>query len=492
MFDLTNRPQAIVKPAERLWGQTALALGVLAVAAGWALVLRSAAMVQFDYDEGWNALRQIQAAHFLPLYAAPPGLDITNYPPLSFHIVGLLSLLTGDVTITARLLSLAALAAICLLAGALVRLFTPARHAGTCAALLFALWIELWMPNRIGVNDPQLLGMVFEMLGFYLFVRGAGSGRGVWLSAPLFAMALFTKHNLLALPLGAGLTLLAAQDWRRLISWVAAGSITGLALLLATFHWDGPYFLASLLQPRAYDVADTLRSSATYLIIFLPFVALAAAWGWRHRHAAAYRPLIFSWAVANVFACYCSGGDGVARNIFFEAILLDAVIAIIAAADYFAARPQMPPGRRALLCLLAMLFPLSQLPGHMGAEHKEWQRLPRNEADFAAAAALLHQTPGPAVCEDLLLCAEAGKPSAFDPYHVQDQTALGHMSAQNFAAMAAQQRFGAIEFGDTDMAMPERSKRFSPAFRQAVQAHYRIAFNTREMVIWVPAGPPPR
>jgi hypothetical protein len=145
-----------------------------------------------------------------------------------------------------------------------------------------------------------------------------------------------------------------------------------------------------------------------------------------------------------------------------------------------------------LLCLLPMLFPLSQLPGDMGKEHKEWRTLPRHQADFAAAAALLRHTPGPVVCENLLLCVEAGKPSAFDAYHVQDQIAQGHMSDQDFAAMAAQQHFGAIEFGDIDMAMPERSKRFSPAFRQAVQAHYRIALNTREMVIWVPATAPPR
>ena len=494
MFDQAGLPAVIANSNQRIWGRKAAVLAVLVSIIGWPLVLRSTAMVQFDYDEGWNALRQQQAAHFLPLYGVPPGLDITNYPPLSFHIVGLLSLLTGDANETGRFLSLAALVAVCVLAGALVRLFVPTRHVGTCAGLLIALWLEMWMPRRIGVNDPQLLGMVFELLGFYVFVRAVQEGRDVWRTAPLFALAVFTKHNLIALPLGAGLALLAGRDWRRLAPWAGAGALAAGVLLLGTIRLDGPYFLAHMLQPRAYDLGDTFHHIGTYLIIFLPFVLLASVWAWRNRRDEHRRPLVWSWAAAHALAFIWAGGDGVARNIFFEAILLDAVIAVIACSDYFAVSGHVSRRWGALLCTLPMLFPLSQLlfplsklPESIVSGAIEWRELPKHEADFAAGAALLRRVHGPVVCEDLLMCDEADKLPAFDPYHVQDQINLGRLKPQDFVAMVEAQRFGAVEIGDIDLGDPKRTTRFSKAFLQALAQHYNLALRTPEFVIWVPS-----
>ncbi len=48
--------------------------------------------------------------------------------------------------------------------------------------------------------------MAFETAGSYVFVLGGEAG--LWLSARLFVLALFIKWNLLALPMGAGLSLL--------------------------------------------------------------------------------------------------------------------------------------------------------------------------------------------------------------------------------------------------------------------------------------------
>ncbi len=494
MFDQAGLPAVIARSSQRIWSTAAALLTLLVTVIGWPLVLRSTAVVQFDYDEGWNAFRQQQAAQFLPLYASPPGGDITNYPPLSFHIVGLLSLLTGNVNETGRFLSLAALVAVCVLVGALVRLFVPARYAGICAGLLFALWLEMWMPRRIGVNDPQLLGMVFELLGLYGFLRAVHRGQNGWRSAPLFALAVFTKHNLLALPLGAGLALLARWDWRRLVLWVGAGLLAAAALFWVTLRLDGPYFLANMLQPRACSLGDALHNIGTYLIIFLPFVLLGGVWSWRNWRDERRAPLAWSWLVAHLLAFAWAGGDGVSRNIFFEAILMDAVISVIACADYFAVQGRATPGRAALLCVLPMLFPLSQilfplskLPNSIVSGAAEWRALPRHEADFAAGVGLLRQASGPVVCENLLMCDEAGKPSAFDPYYVQDQISLHKLDPREFVAMVESQRFAAVEIGDTDRGASKHTFRFSKAFLQALAQHYSLALHTPEIDVWVPS-----
>ena len=139
------------------------------------------------------------------------------------------------------------------------------------------------MPNRIGVNDPQLLGMAFKMLGFYWFIKAPVSGRRMLASAAFFTIAIFTKHNLVALPLGAGASLLVGRQWRPLFRWAAAGLIFAI-LLGASRMIDGPYFLAHMLRARAYLLSNVVAESVPYLLLFLPPFAIAAVWvqrNWR-------------------------------------------------------------------------------------------------------------------------------------------------------------------------------------------------------------------
>src|ERR1022692_1283973 len=56
----------------------------------------SQAHINVLYNEGWNAYRQDMAANGIPIYGEPPGYLEANYPPLSFHIIGLLGSLSGD------------------------------------------------------------------------------------------------------------------------------------------------------------------------------------------------------------------------------------------------------------------------------------------------------------------------------------------------------------------------------------------------------------
>jgi hypothetical protein len=141
-----------------------------------------------------------------------------------------------------------------------------------------------------------------------------------------------------------------------------------------------------------------------------------------------------------------------------------------------------------LLGGVALLFPLSLLPSSLAANLNEWRQLPQLQAQAASGVALLASMPGPALCENLLMCAQAGKPSAFNPYYVLDQIRLNRIDAREITAMAAAQRFGAVEIGDTDLPEPVHRIRFTPAFLQALCQNYRIALRTPAFTIWVPAG----
>jgi len=457
------------------WKMPALLLGVLTASFCLPLLWRGGAPVQLDADEGWNMVRALLAARHVPLYGSPPGLDFTNYPFISFHVIAWLTALGADPLFAGRGLSVAALAVLCGFAGAFVRLFTPDRHAALFAGFLVALWLAVWMPNRIAVDDPQFLAMMFEAAGFYVFVRTEKPGVLLWLSAWLFVLALFTKQTLLSMPVAAGLTLILQKRWSSLLQFLAAGAVGTALLLWLTDRVDGACFLPNMLQPRAYIWRDLGAQGGDYLLAFLPVLVLAAGWCWQHRRNARLLPFILAWLGANALGFVFAGGDGVGRNVFFEAVLLSGGLAVAACVE----KP------RSWRCLV-LLFPFLWAPDHFIASIQQDRALAQTQADFAAGVALLKTVPGPVVCENLLMCARAGHASAFYTYYVDSQITLGRMSSAAITSMVAQRRLRAVEVGTTDKPEPLRRAQFTPGFLAALQANYRLALRERAVSIWLP------
>ncbi len=459
------------------WKIPALLLGLLTLAFYLPLLWRLPAPVQLDSNEGWNVVRALLAARHVPLYGEKPVLDFTNYPFLSFHVTGWLSAFGLDPLFAGRGLALAALAVLGGFAGAFVRLFTQQLYAALFAGFLFALWLAIWMPGRIGVDDPQLLAMVFETAGFYLYVRNGESRAALWLSACLFALALFTKQNLIAMPLGAGLALILRRCWPGLLQWLLAGAACAAVLLWLTCRIDGPYFSLHMLQPRTYVWRDFAAQGGDYLLVFLPVLGLAGWWCWRHRRVARAQPVILAWLAANLLGFGFAGGGGVGRNVFFEAVLLSVVLAMAACA----AAPRAWHG-------LLLLFPLIWAPAHFIAAIREDQALPQARADFAAGVAFLKTVPGPVVCENLLMCARAGHASAFYTYYADTQIQLGRLPDAAVTSMVTARTLRAVEIGTTDQPEARGRAQFTPDFLAALKAHDHPALRRRTVSVWVP-GP---
>ena len=87
----------------RLFWPAALSLtAFVTVAMLLAPVSRMMASGSVNYNEGWNAYHQQAASQGKPLYGEAPKLSTNNYPPISFHLIGRVSHLTGDVNQTGR------------------------------------------------------------------------------------------------------------------------------------------------------------------------------------------------------------------------------------------------------------------------------------------------------------------------------------------------------------------------------------------------------
>ena len=121
---------------------------------------------EINFNEGWNAYRQAFAREGTPLYGAPPDLSTgsTNYPPVSFHLVGLLAF-HGDVVRTARWISLFSLLATAIFIGLILAELGADSVIAVSAALLYILGISIFLPDRVGMDDPQLLAEAMTTAG---------------------------------------------------------------------------------------------------------------------------------------------------------------------------------------------------------------------------------------------------------------------------------------------------------------------------------------
>jgi hypothetical protein len=153
----------------------------------WFPLRRTFANVEVNYNEGWNAYRAAMVASGIPLYGSPPqGFGTaTAYPPLSFHLIGLLGT-ANTFTLVGRLVSLISLLTAGVFVALIVRRGGGSWQIAVFSFLLYEIGIALLRPNRIGMYDPQLLGEALSTAGLYFYFRNPVSNRLLCVSARLF------------------------------------------------------------------------------------------------------------------------------------------------------------------------------------------------------------------------------------------------------------------------------------------------------------------
>src|SRR5471030_3561374 len=101
------------------------------------------------YNVGWDPYYADQDPPGKPLYGTRPDRLAVNYPLLSFHLVGALGSVLGDLNFAGRVLSLAALLWVALCAGWAARSLSGDTLAGAFAALFCIAWICFFTPKYV-------------------------------------------------------------------------------------------------------------------------------------------------------------------------------------------------------------------------------------------------------------------------------------------------------------------------------------------------------
>jgi hypothetical protein len=110
-------------------------------------------------------------------------------------------------------------------------------------------------------------------------------------------------------------------------------------------------------------------------------------------------------------------------------------------------------------------------------------QLPERERAFEFQASFLAEQPGPAICERLILCYEAGKPYVINPFVLRIRERKGEGN-NDLVKQIAGRKFAAIQ---TDNPLSQRpSERFPDDVLDAIDRYYVEAVKAPDCHIYVP------
>ncbi len=463
-------------------------LAVLALVEVWMPLSRISARYEIGYNEGWNSYLQQAVADGARIFGKPPVYAYANYPPLSFHVVGWLSRLTRDVTRTGRWISALSFGALALLTALTVHRLTRSRRSAAFSALSLIIFIGALKADRIGMNDPHLLGMAFVAFGFYAYVRDPGSTKWLRISAVAFALGLFTKQTLLAFPCAVGIQLLLTSR-KRFFAWLWTAVGASVFLLVMTFALDGSHFLEHLAFPRVYSYAFFLSNTVWYLLFFQTAIIASLAWCFGNALSSRNSLLVWAFALAHLMAFFFAAGAGADLNHLFDPAVTLAIIGGIAL-PYAVWVSQRVRFRSVLLAILLTvpfcMGALTMLAPRIQEDASTLRSIPQIERDFAGAVDFLRSRPGPALCESLLLCFEAGKPEEIDAYDVDQLVKTGRVPESAILRLLDERHFSTIQLVTSEPIAPAERTRFSQAFMTRLLTKYQPAMQTNSYAIFTP------
>ena len=415
-------------------------LAATALAVLWLLARNTLAIpahVPLDPNEGWNAAHAIVAA----LYPPPQALMVNNYPPLSFYLIRAVIRHGGDPVIAGRWISLAAFFGTGAGIAAVLRAM-ECSWRGIALAVLFFAAVLLIASDYVGMNDPQLLGHALQIAALFLLLRE----RPI-LSALLFAVSLFVKHNLLALPLAsaAWLVLLDRRAGFEFLLWGMAFVLAGLVGFQLGF---GISLLDQLASSRLWSWTNLGGAVSHLWWMLLPAAAMTGLWPDR----TSLLCVLYA-AAALALGLIFAAGDGVDANAFFDlAIALSLGLALTVERGRWpivAATSTLP-----LLVFLCFRF------------HDNNYFFTRS---FAAESArdidFLKSRPGPVLCDQLSLCLWAAKPAEVDVFNIGEQIKTGARDPGPLAQMITAHHFAVLQLQDLDALGPQVRAAIAKSYR---------------------------
>jgi hypothetical protein len=486
-----------------------LALWVLigcVVAGTIALALPSFLAVGFtyerNYNEGWNVYNTLRLIRHEVIYDNNLW-RVNNYPIGSFLIVAAVNSLVGNLLLAGRIVAAAAFVAIGGLAAMATRGFGGDWIDALFGGALAAGFCYLAAPAWIAVDDPQSLGEAIMLSALVGYLYGPERRLALLRTALLVMLGGFVKHNVVAIPLAITVDI-AIRSPHRLLFWLACCAAFGAAFFGLTELVAGGSFVAHLLSPRlflwqssAYNFLKLVRLFKFPLLLLIPL--------WRLTFTRNRLVLGAYGGISLLIAAIFCGFEGTSYNMFQDSAVFLGIAAgvllhelrpriaaratvggwpkaaALAAIPLFLAQPVLAESPQAV----AQLF---HLPGLLAADRSK-------ASEFAADARYLADRPGPAICESLLMCWQAGKPFILDPFNSRQYILAGRLDQNRLIRRVAAHEYSSIQLREDACLGPNRPdcrlqpqtfKRFTHRFLLAVARYYQIGRRSRDGTFYIP------
>jgi hypothetical protein len=402
---------------------------------------------EINTTEGWNVYNVQDAMQHRYLYSTKLGWNSCGYPVLSFYLIGYLSHFIGDYLFTGRLLSLVGFLVSCVLVGLIVKKLTGAWRPAVFAGVFCLGLCCSGVPQYVGMDDPQMLGHAFLLLGLWLYLLAPPSTMRIAGITSLFILGGNIKHNLIPAPL-AVFSDLCTTSLSKAVRFIVFG-IFFLALSLAVnLLVGGPFFISNVLTPQPYSIAkarDYFFRFYSSLGLPLAISVFWSVWQFQNRQA---RVIAFYFFFSLLVGAAFAGGVGVSTNTYFDNLFAMAII-MGACLDSLWKAPRLSLGKGGrwrflvpvlLYSTVAMTFaPTTVYVPRMLSELPLRQELFREEVSFLAAQ------PGPALCESLIRCYDAGKERILYSFTIAALARLGKLNSHELVNQITEKKYGAIQ-----------------------------------------------
>jgi hypothetical protein len=432
-----------------------------------------------DYGEGWNGYWALAALRGrAALYPVGNIWVANNYLPLWFWCVGWLSRLTGDVVIAGRILALGGTLASAGLCGAIVRRMGAGPGWPTTAVLLLLGYAELPLGGMFAINNPQWLALAAILAALWLLLAPRAGLAAHIGAAGLIALALLTKHNLLALPAAVALAAWPTRP-RLAVAWIGGGAVLGglcLAGLYALF--GSALFIEIFCFARTLDLQNVAQAGIL-LLMLLPLLMVIGLALPSRRADPRWRVLLTFLVLALVNDTAQHLGAGVAGNSHYEALAAAVVLAVALCGTMpsRAASLAAVPTRAAELALLAGLPIAVCAMGDvgdvsLGGSLRQALAAPQVRGEWGELIGDVRATRGQVLCEELAACLWAGRPMGLDFFAYGQKLRRG--ADPRALAQAISGRRIALLVLDRNPASSLRQTRLPAPFPALIRANYHL------------------
>jgi hypothetical protein len=493
-----DSPRYLQRPWIYQWGPLAL-LAVLAVALTIYPVLRAFFRLEVNYNEGWNVYNAVAADRHLPLYGEKYGWTTVNYPALSFYVVAWLHRAGLGYLTAGRILSLFSFLASCILVGLIAWRFCrdslltrtthslcalPTRTTHSLCAFRSALFSTLFCSaifciaanEYVASDDPQVFAQAFFLSGFLVYISGPPGFYRLACVSLLFALGGNIKHNLIEFPLAVLIDVVLIGRKPALQYLSVSGVLLGASIYLNTIA-GGPFFLENLLHPRSYSFQKALFQFLEHG--FGPVaLAMIAALGWSavSLKQSRVRVLAVLFLASLTLGFVFGGGTGVWVNTYFDiylsvAVIMGLIFHGVLHGQIAKNRLWAPAGLGTALLVPFIPVWIAGPPLFLNAI----SGLTERQKQFDSEVSLLRSHPGPAFCESLLLCYEAGKSYEYDPFNSANLVKLGRLDPAPLLAKISQGQIAAVQLCcSLDFLKVDDDPDIIPQMLPAMQASYEL------------------